>query len=1537
MPDSPHNEFKSAERNIASPGHADVSAPQLPEQDKKVYAKLLESSQEITAVQWAEKNIAAPFLNSLVIDSHNAISSSVNDVSKLAGGSALLNDWRAYETAPAQLITKEWFAQNVSGAVGAIAPYAAAALGAGLASTKFGSYLKVGAATSGLLQSRSMHLIAGATIYDGMRKPHEGETRLGNALGGATAFTVFETGNFLSSGTRGATWVAARMGTGALGGATHLTTSSLISRNELASTEAYANAMLSGATLNSLLPKLHEKAAEALLPSPTVASQKTTAIESGPARAQSGTNDLSTLETARPLKMRGPDQPGGIVPGFVRERVNESRARKQKEASSSEAQAGQAASDPAARLGEKHKAGGIIPEFMQERIKQTRAKQNNAGQGDQKANSDQKPEAGLKGQTDSSSDRVEIPFDGSKGTQRPQASLAEAQAISPEPVHKRRPAVEPSQVDWSAVNATAKVNLLKGLANEMPADRAKYFDALIDDTDSGVAAAAAEALPKLAANDRFDRWVKISQSDNWDVKDKTIELMAQLPKERLPEAFDEILSQPEVFLNDPNGLVRLGRIDQNTPNMQMVSLLQRPELTGQRTLKETLWNKAYENAHTRSAALANMDALPAESHSKVWNKAWDDLNAKGNRAGRSDDAAMLLAQAKNLPEAELQTAWSKIVQYNGDMTPAQLNPLLKSLPEANDVRLNAWRELLNTVNKDSKWDRGLMMALESLPESQRAAAWTEAFEALPNLDVNPLAKAVEALPAESRLAAYSKLIESGKELHSWTWNVRSLPPEQLPQLIETIKKIPDEISRKDMLLSVNLDVIFDRTPTEQYQIAKPVFEKVMADPVLREGRTLRKWWRQLEDQTNEHGQSVPELRQKLAADLPANGLAQILMPENPALASQLALKHPEAVRELAASRKAFFGADNRKIPEFDNLVDTWLKTGSLSQTVDSALSLKFHSVDGMTVIPELMAQVAKASPSETSGVLSKLFETIRNPEQDEHVFAKAIEIAGGIAKSDRTSFDSTFGQSLTGYLSSNEIPYAQRLDLARKIAVQQRLGHEGARDLSIPDLRMPKVEIPEEAQKALREEAERELRNPEALQALLGEGELGERFPMVFGDSKKGGMVGRIQHEGHEFTVDKHTLEQLTNILKDPRFKSLSEKEQTDLLWASVFHDSGKRPGISDPGHEWVSANLAWGVLESLGYPPERISRIATLISRHSELSFWPENPPSKALGNAENGGTPLARELSVFYRNPSAIDQLTILNTADIKALDGASSKFTPEVAAELQHAKDTVSAIHQQMAKPIPLLFTQLPSRFGLHTMPDKFQVLAHATPDEVAFLKHRPSIQSYRSNLSTSLFTREHQIPYQDTNFVVLVTSTPERISTAGPHNLNTGKLVDWQGHVDLSFDKSHHKTEWTNGYEQWLNRNGRGPKSMEELFVETTKFDNLNDLVRNGSQHLVDAQHKLAETITTNKDGGALTAHTEVKVNNPHIVGFGIMSKGRSLSFQNMDAATFESMLAASKKHAWLLAPHEKSANALVVPERTWRAVQESGLPLMVLDR
>lgn len=1405
--------------------------------DSETRAALLADAQK-SITDSLNKNVLNPLINSALIESHNAISSTVNEASKAVSGKTLLDDWKALEQDKAALLSKEWASQTIFGALGAALPYGIAAAGMGVASTKLGGLFKAGGSALQILEARSFHMIAGATIYDGMRKPHEGETRFGNALGGAAGFSVFEAGNRLTAGKTGLTLLASRVMTGSMGGAAQLTGSHLYSRGELPGSEAYAQAMLTGATLNTVLPRMHQELANAFKVPPTGSR--------GTGKSEQSANTMLRPE---------PTESGKIT-----------------------------------------------------------------GAGDKTVNST----------TIYSSPFSEIPgsltINGEGGSLAlPKGNLAiELQSLSATPTF-----LKPEQV-------------------KTPTTSSQTFYALLQSTEPGAAAAVAKALPKLPAAERFDAWKALAESENWDLKDQAVSLLGQLPVEKLPAAFDHVFANASSLLHESHGLVRLGKISSDTPNMQMLSVLNSAELAHQPAIKQALWEQAYASEHGRLAAIAKLDSLPAEIQSSKWNAAWEQAT-NSNKSNSSLEVELLLGKAKSFPETEIQSVWQKLVQYDRNLRPAEVMPLLARIPEAGESRLNAWRQLISSSeSKQQIPDRGAINAIEVLPEHQRTRAWNEAFAAIGQGRVRQFADAIQHLPEESRTSAFDTLIQSGQRLEPWLWRMHTVPARDLPRLIDTISKIKDEIERKDTLISLDMNSLFDKPLSVQTQVAQSVFSKVMNDPVLSDGRTLRKWWAQLPETSKEaelaspnalaarQNQSAPTLRESLAASLPLEGLAKVLIPSNPELAARLAQKHPEAVRQLAANEQRFFADDHhRGNSDFNKMVNAWLESDSLSATTKFVLENKIFEHDTQ-VLASLSKQVAgSADQSSRASTLEALLAVVKDPNRNAHELAAAIEMAVGIGRADRTTFEHTFAKPLERLLSSNEVEYRARLDLARQIAILQRNGASGALEMRIPDLRLPKVEGLTEAQQTqLRATAEKALQNLDQLQQLLGEGQLGKLFPTVFGEASEGGMVGRPQHSGHKFSVDEHTLLQLRNILDDPRLAMLSEKERIDLLWAGLFHDSGKRPSVTDPGHEWVSANLSWGVLETLAYPPERISRIATLISRHSELSFWPENPPTKALENVDT-----KRDLAVYYRNPRAPLQLSILNTADIKSLDATASKFLPNVESELAHAERTIRETHAEMAKPVPLLFTALPKNFGLFPMPENFQVLTHTAPDLGNFLRQRASIQSYRSNLSTSVFTREHQKTYQDTNAVAIVTTTPERISTAGPSNLGTGKMVDWKGHVDLSFDSSGLKSQWVAPYEKWLQNSpsSKAPKSLDDMFREITKFDTLQDLQQNGQRELLQAQQKLVETLTRNADGKPLSEHNEVKANNPHIVGVGILSKGRPLSFQDMDPSSFARLLNGQNKPEWLLAPKQNDARAVQIPRSVWGAAQEQGLPIMILDR
>lgn len=180
---------------------------------------------------------------------------------------------------------------------------------------------------------------------------------------------------------------------------------------------------------------------------------------------------------------------------------------------------------------------------------------------------------------------------------------------------------------------------------------------------------------------------------------------------------------------------------------------------------------------------------------------------------------------------------------------------------------------------------------------------------------------------------------------------------------------------------------------------------------------------------------------------------------------------------------------------------------------------------------------------------------------------------------------------------------------------------------------------------------------------LWGEGPLGRMFPEHFGYWETwGGVVGRPQHSGHEFTVDRHILLVMERVRQHRYFRELCGADQENLLLAAMMHDIAKRAGIVDPDHERRGAEVATQVLFELNFAPPRIALIAGLIARHNEVSFTPNNLASKRLSDHH-----FLDNIARHYGRITALVQLRILNESDIKSISSDSAYWTAEVEAEL------------------------------------------------------------------------------------------------------------------------------------------------------------------------------------------------------------------------------------------------------------------------------
>lgn len=196
------------------------------------------------AYDWVKNNVAKPLTNAAVMEPYNAVAGTVT-----AGGVKPVY----LDVRPAPMMSKEWLAQTMSSGLGATLPYVIAGkvvkTPLGALGEKFGPGVM-----SAALKSNAAAQILGAGAYDFARVPFEGETRLGNAMGGAAAFGIFERGNRLSAGLKFADRISTRAITGVAGSAAYSFVSHGVSHGELPDSGKILESSVSGAVTNVFLP-----------------------------------------------------------------------------------------------------------------------------------------------------------------------------------------------------------------------------------------------------------------------------------------------------------------------------------------------------------------------------------------------------------------------------------------------------------------------------------------------------------------------------------------------------------------------------------------------------------------------------------------------------------------------------------------------------------------------------------------------------------------------------------------------------------------------------------------------------------------------------------------------------------------------------------------------------------------------------------------------------------------------------------------------------------------------------------------------------------------------------------------------------------------------------------------------------------------------------------------------------------------------------------------------------------------------------------
>jgi hypothetical protein len=709
-------------------------------------------------------------------------------------------------------------------------------------------------------------------------------------------------------------------------------------------------------------------------------------------------------------------------------------------------------------------------------------------------------------------------------------------------------------------------------------------------------------------------------------------------------------------------------------------------------------------------------------------------------------------------------------------------------------------------------------------------------------------------------------------------------PEDLAGLTKSIIDTTDGAAREQLLSSLRMYSLAQVEPQQALRTAEDIFHQVASLPAG-ESKAAGSLWEMLPEskQTGE-----PGLRAALADTLAPGELAKIVFGNNESIypvAQELAARNPELIR-AAAKAMPYVEQDAHTKPVADT-IEAYYFTNSLSDSVNYALARTQGEKPTGQYPPaaSLVEQMyERATPEERIKTLNELKDAALRPihPNDEARTALAIDIAARLAEKDPVNVDAHFFRPLQNALNSGELGFHWQQFVSTESKILEDTGKLPKGMLESPELKLRAAQsLDPNYRDNLRARSEQALRDPQQMLKMLGEGELGRLFPTVFGTHAEGGIVGRPQHKGHEFSLDDHTMHVVNNVRTNPEFANLSEKDQTNLLWAAILHDVGKRPNEYSPGHEQVSAAMAWSVLETLGYPTQRIQRITNLLADHQLMSYLPDPEHLQLLDQ------PTMRDyLSTRYGHDSALQQLRILNESDIRALDSGSTYWTPTVQQELDRRTDVVNTRANELAQnSIPVLTSELPHEFKVIEQPGNYALLVGADG--------RPDAHFFRS--LSDIESRTSSAP------VTLV--TPESVPNSVPSGGNVVAIMSGPA-------------EQVKAIQQ-----GMQTAQAEALRRQLSQFDTIEDLHKSGDASAQQAHDALLQSVAGQRLG----------LNNPAFSGIGIIRNGRPVVFEGLTNAK---QIGMNSQPSWM--QMYPTPNAVVVPQVVWRNAQALNVPIVMMD-
>ncbi len=140
--------------------------------------------------------------------------------------------------------------------------------------------------------------------------------------------------------------------------------------------------------------------------------------------------------------------------------------------------------------------------------------------------------------------------------------------------------------------------------------------------------------------------------------------------------------------------------------------------------------------------------------------------------------------------------------------------------------------------------------------------------------------------------------------------------------------------------------------------------------------------------------------------------------------------------------------------------------------------------------------------------------------------------------------------------------------------------------------------------------------------------------------------IGKKQHKTHSYTVDIHTLNVLQEVMKNPDYSILSDKDKKIMQMAVLLHDITKIERKVDKTHPAQSAYDAYNIISKMDLPEKDRIKIYELIKTHD----WLEK--CNKYGTSDEQKIEAKKSTAFDLRKGNIFEMSKILTKADLKSV---------------------------------------------------------------------------------------------------------------------------------------------------------------------------------------------------------------------------------------------------------------------------------------------